>query len=145
MRIYPLAPDAEEVRSHFVDMAKNGVKPVARRRVGWGFAGTRLKLGGRSILRGSGPGTGKRPVAMQPMVPAEVGVQQARLEVTTPEIHREAAAVREKKTSDETRGGGPIKKGGKRSVRQSAAGKDGVQKKKRRSATVSRRHSDNFS
>jgi hypothetical protein len=161
MRVYATAPEPNDVRDHFVKMAKNEVNPTARRLVGLGFAGTRLKLGGRSILRGGSSSSlgdsGRAPVVIQPMVPSEVGVQQARSQLVTQQMHKEAVRglvrkrrsgsnatkKKKKKKKIQRKRKRFIKKTGKKGKSHSIAGKRRKSKKKKKKRT--KNGSDNFS
>jgi hypothetical protein len=129
-------------------MAKNELKPIGRHQVGFGFTGSRLKLSGGSILRGSG--NGKPPVIIQPMVPSEVGVQQARSQLVAQQMHKEAVRglVRKRRSAatDKKKKTKYIKKAGQKSKRHSVAGKQSRKKGKQKKKTLAAsRRTDNFS
>lgn len=158
MRVYPISPDPDAVRNHFVQMAKNEVKTTGRRQVGYGFVGSRLKLGGRSMLGGGI----QPPVVLKPMVPSEVGLQQAKSELLAQKIQKEtgggrgvlkrqtsgnAEKMKTKKSKDNMNKNIPgIKKAVKRLISHSAISKQRSNKvkkpKKKRKKVASR---DNLS
>lgn len=155
MRLYTLDPDPEVVHNHFVKMAKNELLPD-RRQVGFGFVGSRLKLGGRTTLMrrpGLEPSSGGKhePVLVNAMVPSEVGVQQARSQLIAQEIQKEAgrglvkSAVKKEKRKKAT-----IKSRVTKSKSQSGAGRGRSSKAKSKSSTIKRKKAavkrkDNFS
>ena len=101
MKLYPLAPDAEEVARHFERMARGELPDAWRRQVGYGFVGSRLRLGGHTrMTMGKSVGAEKNPGALiKQVTPVEVGVQQAMSELAARELAAAAgtALVRTKK------------------------------------------------
>jgi len=157
MRLYALDPDPEVVRNHFVKMAKNELLPD-RRQVGFGFAGSRLKLGGRTTLmrrpglESSSSGNKHAPVLVNAMVPSEVGVQQARSQLIAQEIQKEAGlGLVKRAVKKEKRKKSAIKSRVRKSKSQSGAGRGRRSKAKDKSSTIKRKKAtavkrkDNFS
>ena len=81
MKLYPVRPGADAVAEHFKKMSK-GLLPRSRtyKHSGYGVIGSRLSTGSATIMK-----RGKvddRPVVVREMTPAEVGLQQARSELS---------------------------------------------------------------
>ena len=134
MKLYPIRPGADAVAEHFKKMSK-GLLPRSRtyKHSGYGVIGSRLSTGTATIMK-----RGKvddRPVVVREMTPAEVGLQQARSELSA--------------TARKTGGTKPTSRNGRRQSRprraQSNKSKRKAPKKKTTKKKKTSKPRDNFS
>ncbi len=128
MRLYPLAPDPEAVRRHFTKMARGEIKSM-NGQSGFGFAGSRVRLGGGSILSRQKGETGQG-VTVERMTPSEVGVRQARSQLLAEELNRKSSIKRDGSASSRQKLG--RKRRGNTSVTAGKKRKLDVKKKKKK-------------
>jgi len=147
MKLYPFAPDPQDVNRHFVRMAKGVLKGRHSSQVGFGFAGSRLRFDGATTLE-----SGRRspdPVVKQ-VTPTQVGIQQARSELMANELKKKASgksikrlmgSVSKQKSNGKSgrKISGKVEKKSKDKEKKSTS----VGKKKRKNKKS--RRSDNFS
>jgi hypothetical protein len=118
MRLYPLAPDPEQVRKHFIKMAKGEIKTLSSQ-TGFGFAGSRVRMGGGSVMLPP-----DKSVTVNRMTPSEVGVRQARSQLIAGELNRKSGIKRPRSASSRQK----VER--KRTSKRSSSSKDRGKKKK---------------
>ena len=102
MKLYPVRPDVASVKEHFRKMSQGLLPrtPAAYRQMGFGMVGSRLRLGGHTLIRRPPNGTS---VVVKEVTPAEVGVQQARAALAATAL-KNGTKPRAKKSSSHSSG-----------------------------------------
>jgi len=130
-------PNAAAVVEHFQKMSK-GLLPKrsgAYKQYGYGMIGSRLSLGGHTVMK---PRVDNRPVVVKQMTPAEAGLQQARAELSATAQKQKRvgikAAVRRRSTHSKSKkpAGQKRKKKSSSSSSSSSSSKHPKNKKKKK-------------
>jgi hypothetical protein len=79
MRLYAIAPNANLVAKHFEQMAKGQLPRSRDQHTGYGFLGSRFRLGSYTQMKGGAES--KQPQTVHGITPTEVGIQQAKSEL----------------------------------------------------------------
>jgi hypothetical protein len=119
MRLYPLAPDPEQVRKHFIKMAKGEIKTLSSQ-TGFGFAGSRVRMGGGSVMLPP-----DKSVTVNRMTPSEVGVRQARSQLIAGKLNNRKSGIKRPRSASSRQ-----KVERKRTSKSSSSSKDRGKKKK---------------
>ncbi len=91
MKLYSFHPDASSVARHFQSMARGELKDQTRRQIGYGHVGSKLKIGGGSVMKRLDEK--KAPAVLQQVTPVEVGLQQANAELTARKMFKKKKAA----------------------------------------------------
>ena len=79
MKLYAIAPNANLVAKHFEQMAKGQLPRSRDQHTGYGFLGSRFRLGSYTQMKGGAES--KQPQTVRGITPTEVGIQQAKSEL----------------------------------------------------------------